>query len=141
MTNAFGKITYTPIIIEEDEEQSYQMDIDKSPDVGTLWAPSCSELLYITVEQTAMPDPEEAIEYYILQNIEKIPKGATMLFVGNRKIAITGWSFEDRETYYDKEWFSLKDAACFVYDGRNVYLLYADYVGMWNKGKYLVKIE
>jgi hypothetical protein len=132
--------TYTPVRCEDKHASSYCDDLHKAPDAGTVWSPCISELLHITVQETAMPGCTENIEYYILKNIEKIPKDAILLFVGNKKIAITGWCFEQEETYYEKEWFTYKDAACFVYDGRNIYLLYADYVGLWNKGKYLRKL-
>lgn len=130
----------TPEHNEENISYSIMDDIYKAPDVGTAWRPCISELLRIEVELAIIPNTTDETEYYILKSIERIPDDAILLFVGNKRIALTGWSFEDYETYYEKDWFSIKDAACFIYEGRCIYLLYADYVGLWNNGKYLENV-
>lgn len=131
----------TPLPSAENISFSLIDDIHKAPDAGTAWRPCAGELLHITVELAIIPNAIEGMEYYILKNIERIPSDAILLFIGNKKIALTGWSFEEYETYYEKDWFSVKDAACFIYEGRCIYLLYADYVGLWNTGKYLENVK
>lgn len=136
-----GISVYTPITAM-DSNCLYTLhdDVSKAPEPGTIWQPQISELLYMSVEQTYMPDPENGLEYYILKKIETVATESVLLFTGNKTIAVTGWDFEFRETYYEKEWFSIKNAACFVYNGTTIYLLYEDYVGLWNKGKYLAPV-
>jgi hypothetical protein len=126
---------------EENTSYSIMDDVYKAPDTGTAWRPCISELLHIKVELAIIPNSTDETEYYILKSIERIPNDAILLFVGNKRIALTGWSFEDYETYYEKDWFSIKDAACFIYEGCCIYLLYADYVGLWNNGKYLENVK
>jgi len=128
-------VTYTPTI-GYNRLDGREDDIKNSPRIGTVWKSSKQNFLYPSLE---FLDIEGEFEHYKLIDILSINQDAILLFLGNEKIAITGWNFLDRSAY-EPDRFYIKNVAAFLYNGRKICALYSDYIGLWDTDKHLTEI-